>query len=125
MAADLQGSLVVFAPTRQAASETFIRANLAGLPFRITAYFGDERPVAQPLRWLYGSAILLSKLLTRLRLLRLAGLPAAWVAWLLIRLDPPDVVLAEFGFEAVRVMEACRWSGVPLVVHFRGSERTA
>jgi glycosyltransferase involved in cell wall biosynthesis len=125
MPAALQGALMVFAPTRQAASETFIRANLAGLPFRIQAWFGDERPLVQPLRCLYGSAILLSKLLTRLRLLRLAGLPAAWVAWLLIRLDPPDVVLAEFGFEAVRVMEACRWSGVPLVVHFRGSDASA
>ena len=125
MPADLQGALMVFAPTRQATSETFIRANLAGLPFRIQAWFGDERPLVRPLRCLYGSAILLSKLLTRLRLLRLAGLPAAWVAWLLIRLDPPDVVLAEFGFEAVRVMEACRWSGVPLVVHFRGSDASA
>ena len=125
MPADLQGALMVFAPTRKATSETFIRANLAGLPFRIQAWFGDERPLVRPLRCLYGSAILLSKLLTRLRLLRLAGLPAAWVAWLLIRLDPPDVVLAEFGFEAVRVMEACRWSGVPLVVHFRGSDASA
>ena len=125
MPADLQGALMVFAPTRKATSETFIRANLAGLPFRIQAWFGDERPLVRPLRFLYGSAILLSKLLTRLRLLRLAGLPAAWVAWLLIRLDPPDVVLAEFGFEAVRVMEACRWSGVPLVVHFRGSDASA
>ncbi|MEC8441362.1 MAG: glycosyltransferase [Cyanobacteriota bacterium] len=125
MAADLQGSLVVFAPTRQAASETFIRANLAGLPFRIRAWFGDERPLDQPLRCLYGTAILLSKLLTRLRLLRLAGVPAALVAWLLLRLDPPDVVLAEFGFEAVRVMEACSWAGVPFVVHFRGSDASA
>ena len=125
MARDHQGSLLVFAPSRRAVSETFVRANLAGLPFRIRAWFGDERPLDQPLRWLYGSAILLSKLLTRLRLLRLAGVPAALVAWLLLRLDPPDVVLAEFGFEAVRVMEACRWSGVPLVVHFRGSDASA
>ena len=125
MARDQKGSLLVFAPSRRAVSETFVRANLAGLPFRIRAWFGDERPLDQPLRWLYGSAILLSKLLTRLRLLRLAGVPAALVAWLLLRLDPPDVVLAEFGFEAVRVMEACRWSGVPLVVHFRGSDASA
>ena len=111
-----KGSLLVFAPSRRAVSETFVRANLAGLPFRIRAWFGDERPLWQPLRFVYGWSILLSKVLTHLGWLRLAGLPAAWVAWLLIRLDPPDVVLAEFGFEAVRVMEACSWAGVPLVV---------
>ena len=125
MARDQKGSLLVFAPSRRAVSETFVRANLAGLPFRIRAWFGDERPLWQPLRCVYGWSILLSKVLTRLGLLRLAGLPAAWVAWLLIRLDPPDVVLAEFGFEAVRVMEACSWAGVPLVVHFRGSDASA
>ncbi len=120
-----QVRLLVFAPTRRAASETFIRANLKGLPFQLKAYFGDERPLSEPMRWLYGCAIWLSKLLTRLRLLRAAGLPAAWVARLLIRRHQPNVVLAEFGFEAVRVMHACRWTGVPLVVHFRGSDASA
>ena len=120
-----RGRLLVFAPTRRAASETFIRANLEGLPFETTAYFGDELPLDQPLRLVYGWAILLSKVLTRLRLLRVAGVPAALVASGFIRLQRPDVVLAEFGFEAVRVMEACRWTGVPLVVHFRGSDASA
>ena len=43
-------TLLVFAPTRRAASETFIRANLRGLPFWVHAYFGYERPAMQPLR---------------------------------------------------------------------------
>ncbi|WP_413441934.1 glycosyltransferase [Synechococcus sp. MIT S1220] len=120
-----RGHLMVFAPTRRAVSETFIRANLARLPFRISAYFGDERPWFKPLRLLYGLAILLSKVLTRLRLLRAAGLPASGAAMLLIQRDRPALVLAEFGFEAVRVMEACRWSRLPLVVHFRGSDASA
>ncbi|MFL0774440.1 MAG: glycosyltransferase, partial [Prochlorococcus sp.] len=37
----------------------------------------------------------------------------------------PDVVLVEFGFHAVRVMDACYWAGVPMVVHFRGSDASA
>lgn len=45
--------LLVLAPTRRAASETFVRANLAGLPFAITAYFGDEWPLGQPWRFAY------------------------------------------------------------------------
>ena len=117
--------VLVFAPTASAASETFVRANLRGLPFAVTAYFGDERPLADPWRFFYGSAILLSKLFTRLHWLHAAGWPAALVALVLIRRHQPDVVMVEFGFEAVRVMEACAWSGVPLVVHFRGSDASA
>ena len=117
--------VLVLAPTARAASETFVRANLRGLPFAVIAYFGDERPLHAPWRLAYGSAILLSKLFTRLHCLQLAGWPAALVARALIRRHQPDVVMAEFGFEAVRVMEACAWSGVPLVVHFRGSDASA
>ena len=117
--------LLMLAPTRRAVSETFIRANLEGLPFDVTALFGDERPPGRPVALAYGLAILLSKVLTRLRWLRLAEMPAACVVWWLIRRERPDAVLVDFGFEAVRVMEACAWSGVPLVVHFRGSDASA
>lgn len=118
-------TLLVFAPTRRAATETFVRANLEGLPFHIIAYFGDERPFGAPDRLAYGMAILCSKLLTKLGFLRLASLPGSLVAWWLIRLHRPDVLLAEFGFHAVRVMEAAAWGDVPLLVHFRGSDASA
>ena len=117
--------LLVFAPTRRAVSETFVRANLEGLPFDVQAYFGDERPWSQPARLLYGLAVLVSKACTRLGLLRLAGWPAALVARGLIARHQPDLVLAEFGFHAVRVMEAAPAMSVPLVVHFRGSDLSA
>ena len=117
--------VLVLAPTAHAASETFIRANLNGLSLDLTAYFGDDFPLHAPWRLAYSSAILLSKLFTRLHWLRLAGLPAACVAFALIRRHQPEVVMVEFGFEAVRVMEACAWSGIPLVVHFRGSDASA
>ena len=117
--------VLVLAPTARAASETFIRANLNGLSLDLTAYFGDDFPLHAPWRLAYSSAILLSKLFTRLHWLRLAGLPAACVAFALIRRHQPEVVMVEFGFEAVWVMEACAWSGIPLVVHFRGSDASA
>jgi len=120
-----RSTLLVFAPTRRATTETFIRANLAGLPMHCIAYFGDEWPLQKPFQSLYATAIVCSKLLTQLRLLRAASWPAACVAWLLIRRYRPDAVQAEFGFEAVRVMEACAWSGVPMIVHFRGSDASA
>lgn len=115
----------MFAPTRRAASETFVRANLRGLPFAITAVFGDERPFRHPLRLAYGLAVLISKALTRLGWLRLAALPASLVALLWIRRCRPQLLLAEFGFHAVRVMQAAAWSGLPLVVHFRGSDTSS
>ena len=120
-----QYRLLVLAPTRRAASETFVRANLQGLPFELTAFFGDERPLKSPWRLAYGLAIFISKVLTRLRWLRLASWPAAVVTMGLIRQHRPKAVMVEFGFEAVRVMEACAWTGVPLVVHFRGSDASA
>ena len=117
--------VLVLAPTRRAASETFVRANLAGLPFATTAYFGDERPLGQPWRLAYGVAVLMSKVLTRLGWLRLAGWPAAVVTKLLIRRHQPDLLLVEFGFHALRVMEAAAEFQIPLVVHFRGSDLSA
>ena len=123
--ADQAQRMLVFAPTRRAASETFVRANLAGLPFAVSAYFGDEFPLNQPARLAYGLSVLVSKACTRLGWLRLAEWPAALVALVLIRRHRPDVVLAEFGFHAVRVMQAAAFAEVPFVVHFRGSDLSA
>lgn len=89
-----------------------MRANLARLPFAVEACFGDEIPCREPLKALYGLAVLISKVCTRLGWLRLATLPASIVAVLLVRRHRPDVVMVEFGFHAVRVMELAR-TGVP------------
>ena len=114
----LRSKVLLLAPTRRSPTETFVRANLARLPLRQVAYFGDERS-------LYGLAIVLSKICTRLGWQRLATLPGSLAAWVLIRWNRPDVVMVEFGFHAVRVMDAALWTGVPLVVHFRGSDASA
>jgi glycosyltransferase involved in cell wall biosynthesis len=117
--------LLVFAPTRSAASETFIRANLGGLPFQTYAYFGDERSLSNPLQLLYGVSILVSKGLTRIGWFRFSSLPGSLVALLLVKYHKPNLILAEFGFHAIRVMNVASWSGVPLVVHFRGSDASS
>ena len=123
---------LVFAPTRRSPTETFVRANLALLPRPQIAYFGDEfgfgsgLPLQRrPGQWAYGSAVLFSKVCTRLGWQKLATVLPSLVAWGLIRVHQPDVLLAEFGFHAVRMMDAARWSGLPLVVHFRGSDASA
>ena len=116
--------VLVLAPTRRARTETFVRANLARLPFAVEACFGDEMPWREPLKALYGLAVLTSKVCTRLGWLRLATLPTSIVAMLLVKRHRPDVVMVEFGFHAVRVMELAR-TGVPLAVHFRGADASA
>ena len=128
----LEPRVLVFAPTRRSPTETFVRANLARLPLPQIAYFGDEFGFAsdlplqrRPGQWAYGCAVLFSKICTRLGWQRLATVLPSLVAWGLIRVHQPDVLLAEFGFHAVRMMDAARWSGKPLVVHFRGSDASA
>ncbi|MFM7674864.1 MAG: glycosyltransferase [Synechococcus sp.] len=132
--------LLVFAPSRRAPSETFIRANLRGLACDTVAYCGDEIPWGgPPLRLAYGLAILLSKALYRAAerfpatgvlgwrdgLQRLGTWLPSRVAIRICRSERPDVVLVEFGFHAVRVMELVPATGLPLVVHFRGSDASA
>jgi colanic acid/amylovoran biosynthesis glycosyltransferase len=118
--------LLVFAPSRRRASETFIRANLRGLPCQTVVYCGDERPWrGSRLRLAYGLAILVSKVLYRLGLQRAGTWLPSKVAVRICRAERPSVVLAEFGFHAVRIMELVPATGLPLVVHFRGADASS
>ena len=128
----LEPRVLLFAPTRRSPTETFVRANLARMPLPQIAYFGDEfgfgsdLPLQRrPGQCAYGCAVLFSKVCTRLGWQRLATVLPSLVAWGLTRVHQPDVLLAEFGFHAVRMMDAARWSGLPMVVHFRGSDASA
>ncbi len=83
----------------------------------LTAYFGDERPLKAAIGlWQFH---LLQQIFHAFELAASGWLACSLCGLALIRRHQPDVVMVEFGFEAVRVMEACAWSGVPLVVHFR------
>src|SRR5262245_33480328 len=59
---------------------------------------------------------------------RVSGLEWSWeLTWGYLkafRRFRPDVVLSEFGSSGVRVREACRQAGVPLVAHFHGLDAT-
>ena len=117
-------SILILAPSRRGATETFIRNSVESLPFKVNAYFGDEYLSFDFLCLLYGTSVFLSKFLTRLGLLRLASIPSSVAAGLLIFKYRPDVVMVEFGFHAVRVMEVARL-GVPLLVQFHGADASA
>ena len=62
--------VLVLAPTG-ARDRNLVRANLARLPFAVEACFGDEIPWHEPLKALYGLAVLISKVCTRL----------GWLGW--------------------------------------------
>lgn len=117
--------LLVFAPSHTAPSETFVRANIKGMPFRTKAYFGDQLDICKPHQFIYSLSIILSKALFRIGLRSLGSLPSSFVAWTLCLRFRPDVILAEFGFHAVRIMYASQLSGIPLVVQFHGADATS
>lgn len=116
--------ILILAPSRRGATETFIRDSVEHLPFKSNAYFGDEYFSLDFFCLIYGLSVLLSKALTRLGFLRLASIPSSVVAVFLVLKYRPDVIMVEFGFHAVRVMEVVRL-GVPLMVQFHGADASA
>jgi colanic acid/amylovoran biosynthesis glycosyltransferase len=110
--------LCIVAPYEPALSETFIRAHVERLPARVTLLYGwplkyDGRFVLSPAR--RAAHKLGRKLLG-------AGVERettdAYVT--AFRRARADAVLAEYGDTGAQVAEACRRTGVPLVVHFHG-----
>jgi len=103
-------------------TETFILAHATRLPGNITLIQGHIPRIAnRPVR----SQLLLARALRKgWRLLRgysweweiTSGYIAAF------RRICPDAVVAEYGTTGIRVMEICRQLGIPLIVHFHGSD---
>ena len=50
-------SLLILAPSRRGATETFIRDSVERLPFKVNAYFGDEYLSLDIFRFLYGASV--------------------------------------------------------------------
>jgi glycosyltransferase involved in cell wall biosynthesis len=106
-------------------ASTFIRAHADHLPARIQVIHGvlvpqiDNRPLLN--QSVSAKAI-------RKALRHVQGLDWSWeLTWGYLkafRRFRPNVVLSEFGPSGVRVREACRRAGVPLVAHFHGLDAT-
>lgn len=104
-------------------TETFIRNHAEHLPAEVEvlytasvkAFRSDEDMQAEPwwvtsaLGWVHRALV---------RVLQVLHVGRA-VTRALAR-GRHDVVLAEYGTTAVKIMDACRWAGVPLVAHFHG-----
>lgn len=117
--------LLAFVPSAHAPTETFVRANLRGLPFETFAFYGDEFALCRPLQVAYACSVCISKIFYRLGMKRVGTFPPSLVVWILCQIYRPDVLIAEFGFHAIRMMEAAAWADIPLVVQFHGSDAFA
>ncbi len=117
--------LLAFVPSSNSPTETFVRANLRGLPFEIFAFYGDLFSPCHPLQALYALSVYFSKVLYHFGFKKFGTFPPSLVALVLCRIYRPNVLIAEFGFHAIRMMNAATWSGIPLVVQFHGSDAFA
>lgn len=113
----------LISPSKNAYSETFIRAHAERLPARVRVLHGGFFP-----RYQDDDTPLLSKGFTRraarMVLRKALRLPKPYfkrvaLKRFLIR-SRAEAVLAEYGPTGVAVMDVCKEVGVPLVVHFHG-----
>ena len=107
-----------------ARSETFIRTHIERLPMRIRVLVG------KPPHTDVDSGFLYRKRMARKIMESVLG--SVWefderryqeqAMARYFRRNAIDVVLAEYGVTGIEVMRSCRRAGVPLVVHFHGSD---
>jgi glycosyltransferase involved in cell wall biosynthesis len=115
--------VLVVSPLRGGYSETFIRAQMEGLPSRVEVLFGHwpqfETETGGPVmpRWVRRVR----------RVVRIASrgrgsearLDLLWLAWYLRR-RRVQIVLAQYGPTGAAWVRACKLLSLPLVTHFHG-----
>jgi glycosyltransferase involved in cell wall biosynthesis len=115
--------IAILQPALNVLSETFIRAHAERLPADVTVLHGVSSGLVR-----LGDKPVLSQTAFRRAARALEGLltlrPRNWHTTAALRAVflriHPHAVLAEYGTTGVHALKACRWAGVPLVVHFHG-----
>ena len=115
--------ILIAAPEFGATTETFIKAHVQRLPAKVRLLHGSHLHLDE-----FNQPVL-PKWRRRVRLLRRSWYAAQgldeWqahakgIAWYLEKIQA-RAVLAEYGPTGVRLLEACKLTGLPLVVHFHG-----
>jgi colanic acid/amylovoran biosynthesis glycosyltransferase len=120
MSKDNSSRVVIFSPSRNAISETFIRAHIEQLPFDIVARYGSDLAIEDASGkkiWPWGYWVgavarrVLPDFYSKLRTFFLSRHLKAIKA---------DAVLAEYGTTGSYLAPACKTTGIPLFVHFHG-----
>jgi glycosyltransferase involved in cell wall biosynthesis len=113
--------LLIVSPNRAGFSESFIKANIEGLPAHVDVLFGqppaseDERGRRIIPKWARG----IGRFMTVLSPSAERTLEAFWLDRTLAA-RRPAVVLAEYGPTGVGLLDACRRRSIPLVTQFFG-----
>jgi colanic acid/amylovoran biosynthesis glycosyltransferase len=112
--------LAIFSPNRSAISETFIKAHIERLPFKIVPFYGNQLGVEDrdgKCIWIGGE--LFTQAASRLLPRTNQWVYTRFVSRLLKR-KRVDAVLAEYGTTGAYLAPACERAGIPLFVHFHG-----
>jgi colanic acid/amylovoran biosynthesis glycosyltransferase len=115
--------VAVVAKRRAVVSETFIDAHIKHLPFEVVEYYqADWRgdPTGPGRLWPYWARLARRILGLRLEFRTFHDMVLARE----FSRTRIDIVLAEFGTIGAQVYRATALAGIPLVVHFRGSDAT-
>lgn len=112
--------IAMVAPSLNAYSETFIQAQKNGLKGSVFYYYGGLLP-----RFLENQGVLLNRsILIRNKIKRKIGLnifTADEEAFIYsLKKNKIQVVLAQFGLTAHRIVKICKYLNIPLITHFHG-----
>ncbi|MFD2891011.1 glycosyltransferase family 4 protein [Flavobacterium chuncheonense] len=112
--------IAIVSPNQNVFSETFIQAQKEGLQGKVYYYYGGDLP-----NQLEGYGKVLAKgkkrLYTILRLLKITDLkPNELAFYNSLKRNKIQVVIAQYGFTANRIIEICKRANVALITHFHG-----
>ncbi len=111
--------VAVFSPSARAVSETFIRAVIEKLPFKVIPAYGGNWQLFNEEGYFWPVLRHPGRGLERVA----PGISRRLFAPVLarkLRLMNVNVALAEYGVTGVDIRDACRMANIPLVVHFHG-----
>ena len=118
-------NIALFSPSQNPYSETFIQAHKTRLKDKVFYYYGSGSSTR-----IEGESEIFSKKSIRKEKIKifLSGRPQSFKDRLLARSlkqHKINVVLAEYGLHAHRILNAVKLAGIPMVVHFHGYDASA
>lgn len=112
--------IAMVSPSRDAYSETFIQAQKNGLDGRVYYYYGGGLPTHLELegKLLSRKDLLLGKIKGKLGFTHFSPNELAFIHSL--KKKKIQVVLAQYGTTAHRIVKICKYLKIPLITHFHG-----
>lgn len=116
----LKNRIAMVSPSHNAYSETFIQAQKNGLNGEIYYYYGGLLPISIEGNGLLNNDYnkLITKLKHKLRLMHFSSAELAFVKSL--KKNKIQLVFAQYGNTAHRIVKICKYLNIPLITHFHG-----